>query len=167
MESLPPRKRIAIHLVALAIGAAALGCAGLESSIIDTSRARSAGAPRELVVLCRAQVLRLAGGTRSPGIVAQVFLTGGERMNPVAAPAGRFSFRAADGRTDQEVASWEFPADELARHRIDHSLGPCYAFWLPLEPADATVRKLVVYGQFAHGEQQLNSSPVRVVVPGK
>jgi hypothetical protein len=85
----------------------------------------------------------------------------------MAVSEGVFSFRAFDSVSDNEVAAWSFPADELAGHQIDHSLGPCYAFWLPLDRSQTPLRKLVVRGRYTNDGREIGSTPVRVVVSGR
>ena len=134
---------------------------------IEAPRARAGDDPREFVLLCRPQVLKLDDGSPSPGVVAQAFLLGGDALAPVTVPSGEFSFRAFDARSEETIQSWTFSDSEVTEHHIDHSLGACYAFWLPLEPSRAPVRQLVVYGRFALEGQEVGSKPVRVAVPGR
>lgn len=159
----PAKGRVATALLLTIL----LGCAELDLKVFEAPGARSGDAPREFVLLCRPQVLRLDDGTRSPGVVAQVFLMGGDDLAPIAVPSGEFTFRAFDARSEGEIQSWTFSDSEVEKHHIDHSLGPCYAFWLPIKPSKAPVRQLVVYGRFALDGQEVGSKPVRVAVPGR
>jgi hypothetical protein len=49
------------------------GCSGLDAPKSPLALLRPANEPRELVLLCRPQVLKLDDGSRSPGVVARSF----------------------------------------------------------------------------------------------
>jgi len=121
----------------------------------------------DAVLLCRTKVLMMQDGRPVPGVVAQVYLVGGPEFVPVPAPEGRFRFVAYDARQPtQPLQKWEFSAEETPRHRIDHTLGPCYAFWLPVNVPAGMRLPLVVQCAFETRTGQIISSPVKLILPG-
>lgn len=145
------------------------GCAKLRPTTLASSTLRS-GAPRQLVIVCRPNVLEMQDGSRSPGVVAQAFLMGGDAMGPVTAPPGRFHFTAGPpsppgGPILQPTEAWTFDAAETPRHLIQQSLGPCYAFWLPCKPSGGPHRPLLIQGRFESEGARLEASPVKLLVP--
>ena len=169
MESIRALRFLALVVGGLWIAAGPTGCAKLRSAALAPS-ARDRVAPQQLVIVCRPKVLEMQDGSRSPGVVAQAFLMGGRSMGPVVAPPGDFHFTAwqpspSGGPIHQAPESWTFAAAEAPRHLIDHALGPCYAFWLPSQAADASHRPLVIQGRFDFEGARLEASPVKVLLP--
>jgi hypothetical protein len=154
----------------LAACAAAAGCAGVRATGSRGETVHHTATPRELVLVCRANVLQMSDGSRVPGVVAQAFLMSTNTKGPMPAPSGAFRFRASEpsnGKSEPPpVASWTFPASETSRHLIEHSLGPCYAFWLPCQPSSSPSRQLVIHGSFEFDGQRTESTPVKIIVPG-
>ncbi len=121
----------------------------------------------DAALLCRSKVLLMQDGRPVPGVVAQVYLVGGPEFVPVEAPEGKFRFMAYDARQPgQPLQKWEFPAEETPRHRVDHTLGPCYAFWLPLNAPAGMRLPLVIQCAFETSTGQITSSPVKLILPG-
>jgi len=128
---------------------------------------REEATPYDAVMLCRTKVLLMQDGTPVPGVVAQVYLVGGPEFVPIPAPTGKFRFVAYDARQpSQPLQKWEFAPEETPRHRIDHSLGPCYAFWLPVNVPAGMRLPLVLQCAFETSTGQVVSSPVKLILPG-